>query len=199
MWPNRGGTHPLTLASRCGSADPLFRPGDPECMRRRIPQGSTTRSRGGRLQNDRGFFIETPDLDLCNKQRAPRRRRLRRQPRADKAHSDRNDEPTRLTATVCASRPNNSGEIRGWTDRNTTRTRYRQPMAAGRPALPAGREKDGEIGPTPQERGSATNSAEQNVWSNCRPVTTLTHIHGVVEQHVILLATNRKGLISTHS
>ena len=59
---------------------------------------------------------------LCNEQRAPRRRRHRRQPRADRAHSDRHDEPTRLTATDCASRPNNNNdEIRGRTDRQTMR------------------------------------------------------------------------------
>ena len=86
---NHGEPTPLTLGSRYGSAYPLLRPG--ECATTPGPLGECDETRGSRLQNDTGFFLETSHTVCIEQTKSyndePTKLKAR-QRRVGKAHSD---------------------------------------------------------------------------------------------------------------
>ena len=138
-----------------------------------VPLEDHGETRGCRPQNDTGFFL----WDLIQQSASDRQRVAMASRRGSRWRYS--DESTRLTATGCAGRRNYNDEIRGgWND-----DRNRTPMATiGRAASQKGGRKVSEwLEATSQNSGSATDNAEENVWSGSNYNTP--HPHQVGGHH----------------
>ena len=113
------------------------------------------------------------------------------------------DEPTRLTATVYASSPNNNDEVRGRMDRQAMMRRHRQSHGpTDRPALPEGSKRRGESirRLAPPKAAPRPSNAEQEEWSSYDKIqhTSPTHDRGAPHTHSDATQRNSSHLWTGH-
>ena len=144
--------------------------------RRRIPQGRR-RSEGYSAPIRYGSLHGDPFPSALRTTGTPRRRWQQVNMTTSRAGLTTKIQRTDMAHSDGQQSKNNNSEVRGRTDRQSMMRRHRQPRSASSPKREG--KRGGSIRFDPQESSSATDSTEQDMWSNFRQITTrLTHTRG---------------------
>ena len=172
---NHGEPAPLTLASRCGSVGPLLRPG--RCTTTPDPSGETTKR--GVLSPNTLWVSSRRPLSKCptnNRHTTTTMATSQHDREPGRAH---NENTTGRHGSQRRTAVQEQQQRGPWADRQTIHDATTPAAPVDQLSQEGGKKWGGLIRFDPQESSSTTDSAEQDMWSNFRQITTRpTHTRG---------------------